>query len=75
MRCASRPHWKLEPWHPSPGLFCACEDEDTREAAHQAAGTLVVMIDLALADLEAGGEICRTGELRNGKPVFARKHS
>ena len=53
----------------------ACEDEDTREAAHKAAGTLVVMIHLALADLEADGEICRTGELRNGQPVFARKHS
>ena len=53
----------------------ACENEDTREAAHRAAGTFIVMIRLVLADLEADGEICRAGELRNGRPVFARKHS
>ena len=53
----------------------ACENEDTREAAHRAAGTFIVMIRVVLADLEADGEICRTGELRNGRPVFARKHS
>ncbi len=39
-----------------------------REAVHQAAGTLVVMIDLALADLEAGGKICRTGDCATESP-------
>ena len=39
----------------------ACENEDTREAVHRAAGTFIVMIRLVLADLEADGEICRTG--------------
>src|ERR1700757_2626907 len=53
----------------------AREDEDAREAAHRTAGTIVVIVRLVVADLEAEGEICRTGELRNGQPVFARKHS
>jgi hypothetical protein len=55
------------------------EDDDTKDAAHRAAGTFDVLIDLisrlALAELEAEGRICRTGELRDGQPVFARKHS
>jgi hypothetical protein len=47
------------------------EDEATREAAHRAAGTFGVMIRLVMADLEANGKIHRTGETRDGKPVFA----
>jgi hypothetical protein len=49
----------------------ADEDEATREAAHRAAGTFIVMIRLVMADLEAHGKIYRTGEMRNGRPVFA----
>ena len=54
------------------------EDDDTKEAAHRAAGTFDVLIEvisrLALADLEADGRICRTGELCDGETFFARKH-
>ena len=49
----------------------ADEDEATKEAAHAAAGTLIVMIRLVMADLEANGKIYRTGEMRDGRPVFA----
>ena len=49
----------------------ADEDEATREAAHRAAGTYVVLIRLAMAGLEADGKIYRTGKMRNGRPVFA----
>jgi hypothetical protein len=48
----------------------ADEDETTREAAHRAAGTFIVMIRLAMAGLEADGKIYRTGQMRNGRPVF-----
>jgi hypothetical protein len=40
----------------------ADEDEATREAAHRAAGTFIVMIRLVMAGLEAAGKIYRTGE-------------
>jgi hypothetical protein len=46
-------------------------DEATREAAHRAAGTFIIMIRLAMAGLEADGKIYRTGKMRNGRPVFA----
>jgi hypothetical protein len=49
----------------------ADEDEATREAAHRAAGTFIIMIRLAMAGLEADGKIYRTGKMRNGRPVFA----
>jgi hypothetical protein len=49
----------------------ADEDEATKEAAHRAAGTFVVMIRLVMAGLEAAGKIYRTGKMRNGRPVFA----
>jgi hypothetical protein len=49
----------------------ADEDEATREAAHAAAGTLIIMIRFVIADLEADGDIYRTGEMRDGRPVFA----
>ena len=49
----------------------ADEDEATREAAHRAAGTFIVMIRLVMADLEANGKIYRTGKMRNGRPLFA----
>ena len=49
----------------------AYKDKATREAAHRAAGTFIVMIRLVMADLEAHGKIYRTGEMRNGRPVFA----
>jgi hypothetical protein len=49
----------------------AGEDEATKEAAHRAAGTYVVLIRLAMAGLEADGKIYRTGKMRNGRPVFA----
>ena len=49
----------------------AGEDEATKEAAHRAAGTFIVMICLAMAGLEADGKIYRTGKMRNGRPVFA----
>jgi hypothetical protein len=49
----------------------ADEDEATREAAHRAAGTFIVMIRLAMAGLEANGKIYRTGKMRNGRPLFA----
>jgi len=49
----------------------AGEDEATKEAAHRAAGTFVVMIRLVMAGLEADGKIYRTGKMRNGRPVFA----
>jgi hypothetical protein len=49
----------------------ADEDEATREAAHMAAGTLIVMLRFVMADLEAEGVIHRTGEMRDGRPVFA----
>jgi len=49
----------------------AGEDEATKEAAHRAAGTFSVMIRLVMADLEANGKIYRTGEMRDGRPVFA----
>jgi hypothetical protein len=49
----------------------ADEDEATKEAAHRAAGTFIVMIRLVMADLEANGKIYRTGKMRNGRPVFA----
>ena len=53
----------------------ADEDEATREAAHAAAGTLIVLIRLVMADLEADGKIHRTGEMRDGRPVFAATKS
>jgi hypothetical protein len=53
----------------------ADEDEATREAAHAAAGTLIVLIRLVMADLEADGKIHRTGEMRDGRPVFAATES
>jgi hypothetical protein len=53
----------------------ADEDEATREAAHAAAGTLIIMIRLVMADLEADGMIHRTGEMRDGRPVFAATKS
>ena len=49
----------------------ADEDEATKEAAHAAAGTLIVMIRLVMADLEPDCVIHRTGEMRDGRPVFA----
>jgi hypothetical protein len=49
----------------------ADEEEATREAAHRAAGTFIVMIRLVMAGLEAAGKIYRTGKMRNGRPVFA----
>jgi hypothetical protein len=49
----------------------ADEDEATKEAAHRAAGTFIVMIRLVMAGLEANGKIHRTGEMRDGRPVFA----
>jgi hypothetical protein len=48
----------------------AGEDEATREAAHRAAGTFIIMIRLAMAGLEANGKIYRTGQMRNGRPLF-----
>ena len=51
----------------------AGEDEATKEAAHRAAGTFGVMIRLVMADLEAEGKIYRTGEMRDGRPVFAAR--
>ena len=51
----------------------AGEDEATKEAAHRAAGTCGVMIRLVMADLEAEGKIYRTGEMRDGRPVFAAR--
>jgi hypothetical protein len=53
----------------------ADEDEATREAAHMAAGTLIVMLRFVMADLEAEGVIHRTGEMRDGRPVFAATKS
>ena len=51
------------------------KDEAAKEAAHRAAGTSIVMIQLCMAGLEAEGQIYRTGETRDGRPVFAvRKH-
>jgi hypothetical protein len=32
-----------------------------------------LVIRLVLADLEADGEICRTGELRNGRARFCKE--
>jgi hypothetical protein len=49
----------------------ADEGEAAKEAAHRAAGTFVVMIRLVMADLEANGKIYRTGEMRDGRPLFA----
>ena len=43
----------------------AGEDEATKEAAHRAAVTFGVMIDLVMEDLEAEGKIYRTGEMRD----------
>src|SRR5262249_47021993 len=43
----------------------AGKDEATKEAAHRAAGTFIVMIRLVMADLQANGEIYRTGKMRN----------
>jgi hypothetical protein len=52
------------------------KDEATKEAAHRAAGTSIVIIQICLAALEAEGKIYRTGETRDGQPVFAaRKHN
>jgi hypothetical protein len=48
-------------------------DDDERDAAHYAAGTRIVGIRLAIADLEVRGDIHRTGEYRRGRPVF--RHS
>jgi hypothetical protein len=53
----------------------AGKDEATKEAAHRAAGTSIVIIQICMAVLEAEGKIYRTGETRDGRPVFAaRKH-
>ena len=51
----------------------ADEDEATKEAAHRAAGTFIIMIRLAMAALEADGKIYRAGKMRNGQPVFVAK--
>ena len=51
----------------------AGEGEATKEAAHRAAGTFGVMIRLVMADLEAEGKIYRTGEMRDGRPVFTAR--
>jgi hypothetical protein len=48
----------------------ADEDEATREAAHRAAGTFIIMLRLAMAGLEADGKIYRTGQMQNGRPLF-----
>src|ERR1700733_5296973 len=53
----------------------ADEDEATREAAHAPPGPLIVPIRLGMADLEADGKIHRTGEMRDGRPVFAATKS
>jgi hypothetical protein len=54
----------------------AGKDEATKEAAHRAAGTRIVGIQICFAALEAEGKIYRTGETRDGRPVFAaRKHN
>jgi hypothetical protein len=44
-------------------------DDDKRDAAHRAMGTLIVGVKLARAELEVRGEICRAG-YRQGKPTF-----
>jgi hypothetical protein len=49
----------------------AGKDEGSKEAVHRAAGTGGVMVRISMAELEAEGKIYRTGEMRNGRPVFA----
>jgi hypothetical protein len=49
------------------------DDEEEHERAHTAAGTWGVMIQLSMASLEAEGQIIRTGEIRDGQPVFVAK--
>jgi hypothetical protein len=51
----------------------ASMDDAAKEAAHQAAGTSFIMLHLAMVGLEAKGELYRTGEMRDGLPVFAAK--
>ena len=51
----------------------AGKDEATKEAAHRAAGTSIVIIQVCMAALEAEGKIYRTGETRDGRPVFAAR--
>jgi hypothetical protein len=46
-------------------------NDDAYQAAHEAAGTWIVMMKMGAADLEATGIIKRTGEMREGEPVFA----
>jgi hypothetical protein len=54
----------------------AGKDEAEKQAAHNAAGTSIVIIQISMAVLEAEGKIYRTGETRDGSPVFAaRKHN
>jgi hypothetical protein len=53
----------------------ANEDEATKEAAHSAAGTSVVMMRIIMAVLEAEGKIYRTGQMRDGRPVFAAREN
>jgi hypothetical protein len=48
-------------------------DEEDSERAHIAAGTWDIMIQLSMAGLEAEGRIIRTGEMRDGQPVFVTK--
>ena len=49
------------------------DDEEGKERAHTAASTWGVMIQLSMASLEAEGQIIRTGEIREGQPVFVAK--
>ncbi len=54
----------------------AGKDEAAKQAAHRAAGTSIVIIQICMAALEAEGKIYRSGETRDGWPVFAaRKHN
>lgn len=45
------------------------DDDDVKTAAHDAAGTLMVGIEMALASLEAQGKLERCGE-RDGNSVY-----
>jgi hypothetical protein len=54
----------------------AGKDEAEKQTAHNAASTSIVIIQICMAVLEAEGKIYRTGETRDGSPVFAaRKHN
>jgi hypothetical protein len=47
------------------------DNDDARAVAHDAAGTWDVVVDMALAALEAEGILRRTGKVIDGRPKFA----